>query len=212
MLENNSRWAKKMETERPGFFHELARTQHPDVLWIGCADSRVPSNSIVGLLPGEVFTHRNIANVVSHTDLSALSVLQYAVDVLKVKHIVVCGHYGCGGVLAAMTHNSYGLIDNWLRRIKDIYDHNREKIEALPEGKPREDFLIELNVAESISAIVNTTIVQKAWARGQPLDVHGWCYRLEDGRVRDLGLCISDTKEIHDIYKVFKQRDRPHDH
>ncbi|KAJ3129915.1 hypothetical protein HK098_007669 [Nowakowskiella sp. JEL0407] len=206
MLENNQLWSTKMTQHRPNFFKELATSQDPEVLWIGCADSRVPSNSIVGLLPGEVFTHRNIANLVVHTDLSLLSVLQYAVDVLKVKHIVVCGHYGCGGVITAMGHRQVGIIDNWLRHIKDIYDANVEKIEALPEGKPREDFLCELNVFNSVQNVVNTSIVQNAWARGQEIDVHGWCYQLEDGKLRDLGLCISDMSEVHDIYKVFRSR------
>ena len=201
LLENNRLWAEEIKSQDPDFFEKLARQQTPDYLWIGCADSRVPANQITGLLPGEVFVHRNIANVVTHTDINCLSVLQYAVEVLKVKHIIVCGHYGCGGVQGALSDEPLGLIDNWLRHIKDIYYVNREKFEFLrPED--RLDRLCELNVIQSVANLCHTTTVQDAWRRGQNLTVHGWIYSLEDGLLRDLKVCFDEQGDIPDIYRM----------
>eukprot|EP01127_Copromyxa_protea_P010108 TRINITY_DN2437_c0_g1_i1.p1 TRINITY_DN2437_c0_g1~~TRINITY_DN2437_c0_g1_i1.p1 ORF type:complete len:308 (+),score=67.71 TRINITY_DN2437_c0_g1_i1:80-1003(+) len=199
LFENNKQWAAKQTARHPNFFKELAQQQKPQILWIGCSDARVPSNQIIKLKPGQVFTHRNIANVVTHTDLNCLSVLSYAVEVLKVKHIIICGHYGCGGVIAAEGNKQYGLIDNWLRHIKDVYNNNREALEAHT-GKDRTNLLVELNVARSVANVCNTTIVQNAWANGQELDVQGWAYSIEDGRIRSLGLNISGTKQLDDIF------------
>jgi carbonic anhydrase len=174
------------ERQRPGFFSALATQQAPRYLWIGCSDSRVPANEIVGLMPGELFVHRNVANVVVHTDLNCLSVLQYAVDVLKVGHIIVCGHYGCGGVRAAWEQVPLGLIDNWLRHIQDVADRHREDLAARPTVESRVDRLCELNVLEQSANVCRTSIVQEAWARGQQLSVHAWIYSLQDGLLRDL--------------------------
>jgi len=201
LLENNRLWAEEIKSQDPDFFEKLARQQTPDYLWIGCADSRVPANQITGLLPGEVFVHRNIANVVTHTDINCLSVLQYAVEVLKVKHIIVCGHYGCGGVQGALSDEPLGLIDNWLRHIKDIYYVNREKFEFLrPED--RLDRLCELNVIQSVANLCHTTTVQDAWRRGQNLTVHGWIYSLQNGLLRDLKVCFDEQGDIPDIYRM----------
>ena len=186
LLKNNREWASEINREDPGFFEQLSKQQTPEYLWIGCADSRVPANEIVNLPAGEVFVHRNIANVVVHTDLNCLSVIQYAVDVLKVKHIIVCGHYGCGGVKASMDDEEHGLIDNWLRHIRDVYRFHRDQLDAIEDCEERKDRLCELNVIEQVSNVCNTTIVRKAWKRGQPLAIHGWIYRLEDGLLRDL--------------------------
>ena len=201
LLENNRLWAEEIKSQDPDFFAKLARQQTPDYLWIGCADSRVPANQITGLLPGEVFVHRNIANVVTHTDINCLSVLQYAVEVLKVKHVIVCGHYGCGGVQGALSDEPLGLIDNWLRHIKDIYYVNREKFEFLrPED--RLDRLCELNVIQSVANLCHTTTVQDAWRRGQNLTVHGWIYSLQNGLLRDLKVCFDEQGDIPDIYRM----------
>ena len=186
LLENNRTWAERIEREEPGFFKQLSTQQNPEYLWIGCSDSRVPANEIVNLPPGEVFVHRNIANVVVHTDLNCLSVIQYAVEVLKVKHIIVCGHYGCGGVKAALDGQSHGLIDNWLRHIRDVYRFHAKQLDAITDPKQRNDHLCELNVIEQVDNICNTTMVQNAWDAGQELTVHGWIYRLEDGLLQDL--------------------------
>lgn len=189
LLDNNRAWAERVGSERPGFLSELATQQKPNYLWIGCSDSRVPASEIVGLPPGEVFVHRNIANVVVHTDLNCLSVLQYAVEVLKVEHVIVCGHYGCGGVQAALNDDRLGLIDNWLRHIRDVYGKHAEKLGAVAEdGKL--PALCELNVIEQANNVAQTPIVRAAWDRGQPLTVHGWIYGLEDGLIRDLGICM----------------------
>ncbi|KAJ3188524.1 hypothetical protein HK101_009110 [Irineochytrium annulatum] len=200
LLENNRRWADGLRRDNPGLLERLATKQSPEILWIGCSDSRVPAENIVGLGPGDLFVHRNIANVVVHTDLSMLSVLQYAVDVLHVKHIIVCGHYQCGGCAAAMSQRQYGLIDNWLRNIKDVYMMNRSVIEELEDEDLKEDALVELNVAKSVHNICHTTVVQNAWGRGQRLSVHGWSYRLSDGHIRDLELCINNLDEVETIY------------
>ena len=195
IFENNRRWAEEVEREQPGFFAALAAQQKPGILWIGCADSRVPANQITGLAPGEVFVHRNVANVVGHADLNCLSVLQYAVDVLGVHHVVVCGHYGCGGVRAALDNQRFGLIDNWLLHLKDVYWEHQQQLDALDDAA-RFDRLCELNVIEQVANTCRTSIVQEAWRRGQALSVHGWIYRLHDGRLRDLGPTVTAPEEL----------------
>ena len=187
LFERNRAWAAAMIAADPGFFTELAKRQSPEYLWIGCSDSRVPANEIVGLPPGDVFVHRNVANVVVHTDLNCLSVLQYAVDVLGVKHVIVCGHYGCGGVVAALEGARHGLVDNWLRHVIDVAEKHHRELEVLA-GRARSDRLCELNVVEQVANVSQTTIVEDAWARGQDLTVHGLVYGLEDGLLRDLGV------------------------
>jgi len=187
LFERNRAWADAMVADDPAFFTDLAERQAPEYLWIGCSDSRVPANQIVGLAPGDVFVHRNVANVVVHTDLNCLSVLQYAVDVLRVRHVIVCGHLGCGGVAAALERTRHGLIDNWLRHIVDVGEKHADELAQLP-VEERVDRLCELNVAEQVANVCQTTIVEDAWARGQPLTVHGLVYRLEDGLLRDLGV------------------------
>ncbi|WP_414829085.1 carbonate dehydratase [Alteromonas sp. H39] len=185
LLDNNKKWASRIEEADPTFFDTLSKQQTPEYLWIGCSDSRVPANQIVDLLPGDIFVHRNVANMVIHTDFNCLSVLQYAVDVLKVKHIIVCGHYGCGGVEAAMSDKQLGLIDNWLGHIKDVYQRHYDTLMALPENK-RSARLCELNVKEQADNVKRTTIVKDAWARGQNLHIHSWIYSLKNGRITDL--------------------------
>jgi len=186
IFKRNQEWAAAVNDENPGYFSNLASQQNPEYLWIGCSDSRVPANQIIDLPPGEVFVHRNIANVVVHTDLNCLSVIQYAVEVLKVKHIIVCGHYGCGGVKAAMEGKQLGLIDNWLRHIKDVRRYHSHKLEKL-EGEEEFDALCELNVVEQVTNVSNTTIVQNAWRRGEELYIHGWIYNIENGLLQNLG-------------------------
>ncbi len=195
LLTQNRDWAQSMTDRDPEFFSRLSNTQSPEYLWIGCADSRVPANEIVNLLPGELFVHRNVANVVVHTDLNCLSVLQFAVDVLQVKHVIVTGHYGCGGVQAALQNMKLGLIDNWLRHVQDVRDKHWERLEPLPEDE-RLDRMCELNVIEQASNVCQTTIVQDAWARGQGLAVHGWIYRLQDGMLHDLRMCVTCADEL----------------
>ena len=189
LFERNRTWAAAITAEDPRFFAELAERQAPEYLWIGCSDSRVPANQIVGLAPGDVFVHRNVANVVVHSDLNCLSVLQYAVDVLGVAHVIVCGHYGCGGVGAALDGTRHGLIDNWLRHVTDVGDKYADELAALPEAQ-RLDRLCELNVVEQVTNVSQTTIVRDAWARGQALTVHGVVYDLHDGILRDLGVSV----------------------
>ncbi|MCL1073154.1 carbonate dehydratase [Shewanella dokdonensis] len=189
LFDNNRRWAERINDENPHFFEALAKQQTPEFLWIGCADSRVPSNQIIDLMPGEVFVHRNIANLVIHTDLNCLSVIQYAVDVLKVKHIMVVGHYGCGGVKASMSTQRQGLIDNWLGHIRDIYRLHQQELDSLEE-QARYDRLCELNVIEQVANVVSTSIVQDAWERGQELAVHGWLYSIENGLLTDLDVTL----------------------
>lgn len=196
LFENNRTWAARLREQDPQFFSRLAQQQSPEYLWIGCADSRVPANQIVGLLPGAVFVHRNVANVVAHTDLNCLSVIQFAVDVLCIKHIIVCGHYGCGGVLAALRGERLGLIDNWLRHVRDVYDKHEPRIDKLEGEDERCNRLCELNVIEQVVNVCETTIVQDAWTRNQPLAVHGWIYGLEDGHLRDLNFCVTGPDEI----------------
>ena len=197
LLANNKNWAKKMIDRDPEFFQKLVAQQSPEFLWIGCADSRVPANEIVGLLPGELFVHRNVANVIVHTDLNSLSVLQFAIDVLGIKHVIVCGHYGCSGVHAALDRRRVGLADNWLRHVQDVHNkHERYLGEVLP-SRERRDRLCELNVLEQVVNVCQTTIVQDAWERGQNLTVHSWVYSLEDGLVRDLGLAVCGIEMLN---------------
>ena len=192
LFHNNRAWADRLRAQHPGFFEKLARQQNPQFLWIGCSDSRVPANEIVGLLPGEVFVHRNIANVVVHTDLNCLSVIQFAVDVLKVEHIMVVGHYGCGGVRAALFGDRHGLVDNWLHHIHDVRDKHAEALEAIGLSNDRVNRLCELNVIEQVANVCHTTIVRDAWERGQEVVVHGWIYGLKDGLLRDLNVTVVD--------------------
>jgi carbonic anhydrase len=196
IIERNHDWAAKMKDEQPDFFLQLSEQQNPEYLWIGCADSRVPANQIINLPPGEVFVHRNIANVVVHTDLNCLSVIQYAVDILKVKHIIVCGHYGCGGIKAALDSHEHGLIDNWLRHIKDVNRFHLEKFKGL-NSQEKEDLLCELNVVEQVTNVCNSTIVQRAWRRGESLTVHGWVYGVHDGILKDMGVSISSLEQLY---------------
>jgi carbonic anhydrase len=190
LLRNNREWAARITEQDPSFFQSLARQQSPRYLWIGCSDSRVPANEIVGLKPGELFVHRNVANIVVHTDLNCLSVIQYAVDVLHVDHIIVCGHYGCGGIAAAHSNRTLGLIDNWLRHAQDVMQKHRSLLDSLPDEESRLRKVCELNVIEQVTNVAQTTIVQQAWERGQELEVHGLIYALSDGLVRDLGVTI----------------------
>jgi carbonic anhydrase len=200
LFANNREWAEAMIAKDANFFKRLVSQQAPEYLWIGCSDSRVPANDIVNLLPGELFVHRNVANVVVHTDLNCLSVIQFAIDLLKVKHILVVGHYGCSGVHAALTDKRVGLADNWLRHVKDVHQkHERYLGEVIPSPK-RQDRLCELNVIEQVVNVCETTIVQDAWARGQDLTVHGWTYRLETGLVNDLGMSTSSAEEMNVRY------------
>ena len=201
LFDNNTQWAAQIKSEDPNFFNKLSQQQSPEYLWIGCSDSRVPANQIVGLLPGEVFVHRNVANVVIHTDLNCLTVLQYAVDVLKVKHIMVVGHYGCGGVQAALRDNQLGLIDNWLRNIRDIYYHFQHKFTNLTHAD-KIDLLCELNVRTQVSNVSHTSIVQNAWKRGQTLAVHGWIYSIQDGLLQDLDVTVDCLDQIPSMYRV----------
>jgi carbonic anhydrase len=196
LFENNRAWSERTRRADPDFFLKLSRQQRPDYLWIGCSDSRVPANEIVGLLPGELFVHRNVANVVVHTDLNCLSVLQFAVDVLKVRHVIVCGHYGCSGVGAALGRERLGLVDNWLRHVQDVRDKHAAVLQALPGLQQRADTLCELNVIEQVGNVCATSIVRDAWERGQPLAVHGWTYGLRDGLVRDLQTTVTTPGEI----------------
>lgn len=196
LFANNRRWAAQVQTADPGFFARLTAQQAPEYLWIGCADSRVPANEIVGLLPGELFVHRNVANLVIHTDLNCLSVLQYAVDLLRIRHVIVCGHYGCGGVKAALERQPHGLVDNWLRHVRDIQQRHRETLAAIPDEVGRVRKLCELNVKEQVLNVGNTTIVQDAWERGQGVVIHGWIYDIADGLLRDLDVCIASRTDL----------------
>ncbi|NTW49233.1 MAG: carbonate dehydratase [Chlorobiales bacterium] len=196
LFENNRNWAKQITASDPAFFENLIQQQSPEHLWIGCSDSRVPANQIVGLPPGELFVHRNVGNLVVHSDMNCLSVIQYAVDVLKIKHIMVVGHYGCGGIKAALDNNSHGLIDNWLRHIRDIYYCNRLELEKLEDMDKKVNRMCELNVMEQVLNVAKTTIVQDAWARGQDLTIHGWMYSIEDGLLKDMGICLSCLEEF----------------
>lgn len=200
LLERNRAWAAEISEREPGFFARLSEQQAPRYLWIGCSDSRVPANQIVDMLPGELFVHRNVANVVAHGDLNCLSVLQYAVEVLRVRHVIVCGHYGCGGVAAAAANLRLGLIDNWLRHVQDVRQKHQERLAALADPDGEVDRLCELNVIEQVVNVSRTTVVQDAWERGQPLSVQGWIYGLRDGRLRDLGMPVNGPGELEPCY------------
>ena len=202
LFEKNRNWAESVKTSDPRFFEKLAAQQSPEYLWIGCSDSRVPANQIVGLMPGEIFVHRNVANMVVHTDFNCLTVLQYAIDVLKVKHVMVVGHYGCGGIDAAYENADNGLIDNWLRNIKDVQHRHRERIEAIEDREARLNLLCELNVMTQVSHVCHTTIVQNAWQRGQKLAIHGWVYSLEDGLLKDLDCTVDRAEQIAEAYRI----------
>lgn len=201
-FERNRQWAELMKGSDPDFFLKLSKQQTPEYLWIGCSDSRVPATQIADVLPGEIFVHRNIANLVVHTDLNCLSVIQYAVDVLKVKHIIVCGHYGCGGIKAALENKEHGLIDNWLLNIKDLCRLHQEKLDTAADGTERLNLLCELNVVEQVANVCHTTIVQNAWKNGQNLTVHGWIYSIEDGILRDLNVCVTNPDELSSTYRM----------
>ncbi|MFM1907014.1 MAG: hypothetical protein RLZZ591_691 [Pseudomonadota bacterium] len=200
LIDNNRAWAARMEQQRPGFFSQLAHQQTPKYLWIGCSDSRVPANEITGLDPGEVFVHRNVANVVVHSDLNALSVIQFAVDHLKVEHIMVVGHYGCGGVLATLRGTRVGLADNWLRHVHDVKLRHRQRLDHLP-VEVQEDVLCEMNVIEQVGNVALSNVMQDAWSRGQKVSVHGWCYGLKDGLVQDLGVSMSTPQEVVPVFR-----------
>lgn len=200
LFENNRKWARRISEEDPTFFKSLSAQQSPRYLWIGCSDSRVPANEIVGLLPGELFVHRNVGNVVLHTDLNCLSVLQYAVDVLKVEHVIVCGHYGCGGVRAAYFKSSLGLIDNWLRHVQEVRERHDQVIRQAATDESRVDRLCELNVVDQVRHVCCTTIVEDAWRRQQSVTVHGWIYDLRDGLLRDLGCSAAGAEEAAVAY------------
>ncbi len=201
LFENNRAWAARTTAQDPAFLEKLARIQRPEYLWIGCSDSRVPANQITGLQPGEVFVHRNVSNVVVHTDLNALSVIQYAVDVLKIRNIIVCGHYGCGGVKSALHGERLGLIDNWLRHVEDIRDKHRPMLTRLGTPEAQWDRLCELNVIEQVIHVCGTSIVRDAWTRGQELAVHGWIYGLKDGLIHDLGVSPETETEVETLYR-----------
>ena len=202
LIRNNVEWVKQMKKIDPDYFNKLAEIQKPDFLWIGCSDSRVPANTITGTNPGEVFVHRNIANMVIHSDMNMLSVLSFAVEVLKVKHIIVCGHFGCGGVTAAMENNQYGLIDNWLRHIKDVYNMYDEKLEKIENIQERLNMLVKLNVQEQACNLGKTTIVQNAWKRGQYLEIHGWVYDIHDGIIQDLKVDLTSSKDLQKVFRI----------
>lgn len=204
LLENNIRWSSDIKAKDPGFFQKLAQQQSPEFLWIGCSDSRVPANDIVGLLPGELFVHRNIANTVVHTDLNCLSVLHYAVSALKVKHIIVCGHYGCGGVQAALGCRQLGLVDNWLRNIRDVYYNRRAELIHIKDEKERLNRMCEINVKQQVANVSYTNIVQNAWDEGQELSIHGWIYDINDGLIRDLTPTINSVDQIPEQYRSSK--------
>jgi len=196
LFDNNKSWSERIRKHDPAFFKELSQQQSPGYLWIGCADSRVPANEIVGLLPGELFVHRNVANVVVHTDLNCLSVIQFAVELLKVRHVIVCGHYGCSGVRAALGRDRLGLVENWLRHVQDVRNKHADVISALAEAAAQADRLCELNVIEQVVNVCETSILRDAWERGQDVSVHGWIYGIQDGLLRDLGMTVSAPSEI----------------
>jgi carbonic anhydrase len=200
LFDNNRAWSQGMKARQADFFERLSLQQSPEYLWIGCSDSRLPPNEITGLMPGDLFVHRNVANVVIHTDFNCLSVMEYAVEVLQVKHIIVCGHYGCGGVQAALRNLELGLIDNWLRHVRDVYVEHEAHLLGVADESQRWDKLCELNVVEQAHNVCNTTIIQSAWKRGQQLAIHGWVYGLRDGLLRDLNICTTSAEESDHIY------------
>jgi carbonic anhydrase len=202
ILDNNKEWVENALAKDPNFFAELAKGQTPPLLWIGCSDSRVPANEIIGAKPGEVFVHRNIANMVVHSDMNMLSVLDYAVNVLKVKHVIVCGHYGCGGVKAAMGNQSIGIIDNWIRHIKDVYRLHNQYLDSIEDDNERFNAFVEINVKEQVFDLSKTSIVQSAWKNGQELSLHGWVYGLNSGFVTDLNVNFSSNVELDEVYQL----------
>jgi carbonic anhydrase len=202
IIENNKKWVEEKIKISPDFFNNLAVGQQPPLLWIGCSDSRVPANEIIGAEPGEVFVHRNIANMVVHSDMNMLSVLDYAVNALKVQHVIVCGHYGCGGVKAAMGNDSIGVIDNWIRHIKDVYRFHKVELDAIKDEKDRFNKFVELNVKEQVFDLAKTSIVQSAWKNGQKLSIHGWVYGLNSGYITDLGVNFNCDKDLDDVYQL----------
>ncbi|REH01724.1 carbonate dehydratase [Flavobacterium aquicola] len=202
ILDNNKKWVEEQLELDPEFFKDLAKGQQPPLLWIGCSDSRVPANEIIGAKPGEVFVHRNIANMVVHTDMNMLSVLDYSVNVLKVKHVIVCGHYGCGGVKAAMGNDSIGIIDNWIRHIKDVYRLHDKYLNSIPDETQRFNAFVEINVKEQVYDLAKTSIVQAAWKNGQDLSLHGWVYGLNSGFVTDLGVNFSSNEDLDEVYQL----------
>jgi carbonic anhydrase len=202
ILENNKQWVANSLENDPDYFENLAKGQTPPLLWIGCSDSRVPANEIIGAKPGEVFVHRNIANMVIHSDMNMLSVLDYAVTVLQVKHIIVCGHYGCGGIKAAMENNSIGIIDNWIRHIKDVYRIHRNTLDEITDEKMRFNTFVELNVKEQVYDLAKTSIVQAAWKKGQELSIHGWVYGIHSGIVKDLNVNFKDNTSLEAVYRL----------
>lgn len=212
LLDNNRRWSERVTKEDPNFFADLADQQNPDYLWIGCSDSRVSADMIVGLKPGEIFVHRNVANLVNHTDMNCLSVIQFAVEVLQVDHVIVCGHYECGGVKAALDITRHGLIDNWLRHIQDTANLHSNLLDAIAEPAQKLSRLCELNVAEQVQNVGETTIVQDAWNRGQQLEIHGWIYGLRDGMIRDLGISIRDEASLKGLHQAFLINDQRPSH
>lgn len=202
LIDNNKNWVESKINQDPEFFSRLANGQSPPLLWIGCADSRVPANEIIGAQPGEVFVHRNIANMVVHSDMNMLSVLDYAVNALKVTHVIVCGHYGCGGVKAAMGNQSHGLVDNWIRHIKDTYRFHKSELDAIGNEDERLNRFIELNVQEQVYDLAKTSIVQNAWKSGQELELHGWVYGVGSGLVKDLDINVSSNAELDEVYQL----------
>jgi len=202
LFANNKNWSERMHSEDPEFFTRLVNQQSPEYLWIGCSDSRVPANEVVGLMPGELFVHRNIANVVVHTDLNALSVIHYAVEILRVKHILIVGHYGCGGVKAVLDNLRVGLVDNWLRHIQDVRDRHIDRLERFTDPSERADRLCELNVIEQVANVAQTVVVQDAWDRGQDLTVHGWVYGLADGLANDMNISVNSHQDTHAAYEA----------
>ncbi|HSX38831.1 MAG TPA: carbonate dehydratase [Chlamydiales bacterium] len=202
LFENNACWVAKRISQDPGYFKKLAGDQVPNYLWIGCSDSRVPANEIIALEPGELFVHRNVANIFPHTDFNCLSVLEFAINILKIKHVIVCGHYGCGGVNAAMQDHHLGLVDNWLRHIRDVYAKSKEELDRIENKNDRSRRLVELNVLQQVLNVCHTSIVQEAWTRKQPLYVHGWAYDMESGFLNDLNCCYSNIDQVESIYRV----------
>lgn len=202
LLEKNKEWVENTLSKDSSFFKNLAEGQSPPLLWIGCADSRVPANQIIGAKPGEVFVHRNIANMVVHTDMNMLSVLDYAVNVLKVDHVIVCGHYGCGGVKAAMSNTSYGIIDNWIRHLKDVYRFHREELDAIVDETDKFNKFVELNVVEQVYDLAKTSIIQNAWKNNNNVSIHGWVYKLNTGIIKDLNVTFDNNSQLDETYKL----------
>lgn len=204
LFESNKAWAERKAAKDPNAFLKLSKKQAPKYLWIGCSDSRIPASEILGLEPGDLFVHRNVANIVPHTDFNCLSVLQYAIDALGIEHVIVCGHYGCGGVAAAMENEQFGLVDNWLRNIRDVYSREKETLDAITDTKQKYNRLVELNVIYQVTNVCYTTIVQNAWANGKKISVHGWVYDISTGLLKDLNCCISSIDQIEDTYRTLK--------